>query len=65
MMKKIMMIAVALLCAITTQAYTITVAEQQNCTVTVSPQKQSYNGGETITVTLTPANGAVYDYFEV
>ena len=63
--RKIMMMAVALLCATTTQAYTITVAEQQNCTVKVSPQKQSYNEGETITVTLTPADGAEYDYFEV
>ena len=64
-MKKMIMIAVALLCAITTQAYTITVAEQQNCTVTVSPQKESYEGGEAITVTITPAAGAVFESFEV
>ena len=64
-MKKIMMIAVALLCAITTQAYTINVAEQQNCTVAVSPQQESYEGGEAITVTITPAAGAVFESFEV
>lgn len=62
-----MMIAVALMCATASkvQAYTINVAEQQNCTVTVSPQKESYDGGESITVTLTSTNDAVYDYFEV
>ena len=59
------MMAMALLCAITTQAYTITVAEQQNCTVTVSPQKDSYDKGEEITVNITPATGAVFDSFEV
>lgn len=64
-MKKIMMIAVALLCAITTRAYTITVAEQQNCTVTVSPQQDSYSKGDAITVTITPATGAVFESFEV
>lgn len=64
-MRKIMMMAMALLCAITTQAYTITVAEQQNCTVAVSPQQESYDEGAEITVTITPAAGAVFDSFEV
>ena len=45
--------------------YTVSVAEQQNCTVTVSPQKETYAKGDLLTVTLTPTSGAIFDRFEV
>ena len=45
--------------------YTVSVAEQQNCTVTVSPQKDTYAKGDLLTVTLTPSSGAIFDRFEV
>lgn len=52
--------------AIPTHAqYTINVTEQQNCTVEVSPQKDTYSKGEQITVTLTADAGAAFDDFEV
>ena len=66
-MRTIALSILSLLCGLCAHAqnYTIGIAEQQNCTVTLSPQKDTYSEGEEITVTLTPASGAVYDYFEV
>ena len=47
--------------------YTISVAKAQNCTVSWTPEKQAYNEGEMITVTLTPNQGCVFkeEGFEV
>ena len=45
--------------------YTVKVAEQQNCSVEVSPKKPYYDENDLITVTLTPDEGAVFDEFEV
>ena len=47
------------------QTYTVSVAEQQNCTVNISPQKDNYSADEVITVTITPADGAIFDGFSV
>ena len=47
------------------QGYTITVAEQQNCTVEVSPLKETYQEGDEIFVKLTHNEGATFNEFEV
>ena len=47
------------------QTYTLRVAEQQNCTVSVSPQKDSYSAGDKITATITPGAGAIFKDFQV
>lgn len=48
-------------------SYTITIAEAQNCTVAIAPQKESYAEGDNITVTLTanPDCSFQEDGFEV
>jgi hypothetical protein len=45
------------------QTYTVSVAEQQNCSVAVSPQ--NYSTGDVVTVTITPADGAIFNSFHV
>ena len=45
------------------QTYTVSVAEQQNCSVAVSPQ--NYTTGDVVTVTITPADGAIFNSFHV
>lgn len=48
------------------QSYTIGIAEQQNCSITLSPQKDTYVEGDEITVTLLPSSpNAQLSYFEV
>lgn len=47
------------------QTYTVSVAEQQNCSVAVSPQKDNYSADEVVTVTITPADGALFNNFHV
>ena len=47
------------------QTYTVSVAEQQNCSVTVSPHKDNYSADEVVTVTITPADGAIFNSFHV
>lgn len=47
------------------QTYTVSVAEQQNCSVAVSPQKDYYSADEVVTVTITPADGAIFNNFHV
>ena len=47
------------------QAYTIKVAEAQNCTVSISPEKGNYDEGDEVTVTITPNTGASFDSFEL
>ena len=47
------------------RAYTINVAEAENCTVNISPVRDSYSIGEAITVTITPNNGCTFDSFEL
>lgn len=47
------------------QAYTINVAEAQNCMVSISPEKSSYDEGEEITVTIMPNAYCTFDSFEL
>ena len=47
------------------QTYTVSVAEQQKCTVVVSPQKDNYSADEVVTVTIYPALGAILNSFHV
>lgn len=47
------------------QTYTVSVAEQQKCTVVVSPQKDNYSADEVVTVTIYPALGAIFNSFHV
>ena len=47
------------------QTYTLSVAEHQNCTVTLSPQKESYDAGDAVSVTITPDAGAIFSDFQV
>ena len=64
---KIFWLSVLALAGLTTpaQAYTVTVAEAQNCSVSLSPEKTSYDEGDEITVTITPNAGATFDSFEL
>ena len=64
---KIFWLSVLALAGLTTpaQAYTVTVAEAQNCSVSLSPEKDSYDEGDEITVTITPNAGATFDSFEL
>lgn len=62
-MKRLVFSAMALLCAIASQAqtghsvYTLT----ENCTITLSPSKTEYAVDDEVTVTITPAAGAIFD----
>ena len=45
--------------------HTVSVTEHQNCAVEISPQKDKYDKGDKITVTLTVEADATFDTFEV
>lgn len=51
--------------AASAQAYTVKVAEAENCTVSISPEKTDYEEGDEITVTLTANAGSTFDIFEL
>ena len=70
MYKQITILAAFAMCWGTTAAfaqdsYNISVAVAENCTVTVSPQQESYNENEEISVSISPDDGATFDSFEL